>query len=261
MSGFVVNARCASPGEASASIAISIDGRNWPDQATQTGVSEVTPLILDAAKTGAALESAQQLYVRFTMENPGGPGARPNMLDSLSFACAVKPPDRKEIVLQPRAKGDLYYFDDFETSQWMHTADVSGDVEFARWSPGSFGLRGAKGKTTNWSMQQKFVLSDNNMKKLTIKLSGNANHRDLGGAVSLGLSRDGQNIMLIDNSGKHLRENQRVYNGELVIELPGKTDLQVPTLGEFFLHLTMRNVSGAQTNESSTIRSLEIIGQ
>jgi hypothetical protein len=259
MADLSVEATCASPGSGRNRVAVSADGVTWHHEVTQENVADLAPLRL-VAPTGDAWDNLKQVYIRILMEHPAGLDAMPNVLGAFRFSCTVAKPVRREIILRPRPKGDLHYVDDFQTSTWMHTADESGDIDIVTWRPDTFGFRGAARGATSWALRQKFIL-DRPMEHLAIRLAYRADQRNLGGSVELGISLDGENIIASDRSGNHIGPQQKTAAGHLVVSLDDLSDVTLPDVKAFYVHMTMRNTSGVDTNESSRIQQLQIIGE
>ena len=82
-------------------------------------------------------------------------------------------------------------------------------------------------------------------------------HRSLGAHNEIGVSLDGQNVLISETTSG--RENAAGrYSGEIEIDLSG--DERFAGVKEFWVHFTMINSSGVKTGQSNDIRALRVSG-
>ena len=114
-------------------------------------------------------------------------------------------------------------------------------------------LRGVAGRGVRVSVVEKFT-SDLPLEGIQVRLSG-MSQQSLGGAFSLGVSLDGEEILAEGFRTSEPRADGK-YEGDYALDLgenPAFTNVR-----SFYVHMTQRNSSGIQGNISSRLKALEI---
>jgi len=227
--------------QADLAISWSADGNTWQEL---------------AAGEPPADFAGQNLWVRLTMSVAGGEaGQSAAWLDDFAIRGECVPPEERVVRIEPlNRRGRFEYSDDFEATRALHLAHIDGG-EFLEWERGRVGLRGQDGKAARPALRWRFV-AERPMRDLRIAIESYS-HQQLGAYNEIGVSLDGQNLLVSDTTRGKENASGR-YVGTIEFDLAD--DERFAGATELWLHVTLINTAGVQTGRSNAIHLLEISG-
>ena len=235
-----------------ATVATSINGHRFEHAATaeQDGAFELVSNTADNEEF-----KGKEFWVRVLAE-VGEQPAEPVAFDRFHVTCSVTPPERREIELALDTEGSVRYVDDFQTQKHLHLAEID-NLDLLEWQRGYVGTHGVKGRGVVVSLRQKFV-SPQALASVRVKMTSTA-HRALGSSNTVGLSLDGKEPLLTETTLGREKVDGRAqgkYSGTLEVDV--SADARFANVSEFWVHLIMRNTSGADTRTSNRIQNYEV---
>ena len=206
--------------------------------------------------------SGRHLWVRVRMMADDSAPQPAVTLRGISIGGQSRAPDERAVRLEPSGSQDrlqkryLRYVDDF-TSQRFRLLGIVDNEERLETIPGEIRTRGVKGYANRVTVRHQFVC-DHRMAKIRVRMESQAWERDLGAHNELGLSLDGENVLLAETTSGKAGDNGR-YSGWL--EIDATEDERFEGITSFWVHKTMVNGSGADTNPSNMIREYEVTAE
>ncbi len=223
-------------GGADPSVQWSADGNTWQDAAPGEPVGDF---------------AGQNLWVRLTLSG----GGEKAWLDDLRISGQNVLPGERVVRLEPHNKrGAFEYVDDFESTRAMHVAQIEGG-QFLEWNRGQLRVRGQKGKRVEASLVWHFT-SERPIEDALVAVESYS-HRSLSAHNEIGVSLDGESPLLTASTSGRESESGR-YDGTIEFDL--SEDERFADATELWVHFTMINSSGADTNTSNSIKRLEVSG-
>ncbi|NUQ62183.1 MAG: hypothetical protein HUU20_06830 [Pirellulales bacterium] len=243
----------AAPAKASCrnTLAISTDelGREWPLEVDQQGADSLEALRLHDSEL---LKGRHVFFVRVLMENRAEQADLPgNRLDRLQVRCVHQPPAAgAAAMLVADAYGNLAYEDDFRSQRWPHL----GRLEVEHPTHGGFraggfwvGMKG--GYATSTKLLQR-VSSPQPLGQLVVAADCDADGKNLGGSVALGVGPRGE-------EPKWEVRTEARHSGPLQLEIPSA---ELAQLRDFDVHVKLHSSSGVEGDDRAcaTVRGLSI---
>jgi hypothetical protein len=229
-------------------VAASADGRTWTPAQVLSGVGVVTLDLSGQAPFAGGREVRVRVLLSGRCERVGDV---PVAVDEVRVAGAFEPPADKVIRL-PAAPGISVRWDaNFVGAALPFTATVDNEKELES-LPGALGTHGVAGSANTVTVRQK-LLCDTGIDLHEVVSKNYADQGNYGAVNSLGLSLDGQTVLLQQST------SGLAAGVDLVMNV--KDDARFRGLKEFWVHLTMTCGCGVKTATTNRITALRIEGR
>ncbi len=199
--------------------------------------------------------SGRNLCVRLTASADGPEGEPAGWLDDLRIAGRNVLPEERVVRIEPlNRRGEFEWADDFEATRSLHLAQIEGG-EALDWSRGKVAISGQQGRRLAPTLRWHFV-TERPIASATVSIESYS-HRSLGAHNEFGVSLDGEEPLLTATTSGRESESGR-YTGTIEFDLTENERFEGAT--EFWVHATLINSSGADTNRSNDLQMLRVSG-
>jgi hypothetical protein len=234
---------------------LSATGHNWPHEALH-GDGDKTI----AVRTGddEAFADQKAFWIRITVDSSSvGEGEVAAVLDAIRFACAVKPPEKPGVDLVPDRGGKIAYEERFSSERFRWLAEIEGGDALS-WQPGRVSTTGLPGRgnrvVLRWPLRSETPICG-----LRVELDCSGNRKNLGSHNTLGVSLDGEEVLMSASTASFEADRHGWEKGTLSLDL--STDERFSGATRLWVHATMINGCGKKTNPSNILTRLAVTAQ
>jgi len=168
-------------------------------------------------------------------------------------ACRVKPPWRPQVTLQPQEDGLAIYRETFQSTRLIHLAEIENGSAL-EWDAGRMFIRGQRSGPVRVAVRQRFV-TPVPLRAIVVRVRNAANRQEGGAANLVGLSLDGQSLVVREATPA----SAGLFEGETEVRLDDPARLAEAR--QFFLHIELSNRAGAPAIPSNWVSCIEVVAR